>query len=862
VGEITTDRELSGERVEPATSAPPTISFTHDIIGVVGVTLLVAMLMWPVLDGSRTLTGDSWHYNYPWAVEGTSSVQALSEAVGEEPVTGPVSVYPEPYVLAYDVYLESIPWYAFAKSELLSGRWPHWNPRAFNGAPLYANHLVPVTHPPLLIALLVAPVQQINTVCTFLTWWLGGLGLYFYLRRRRLSPISSLAGVTLYLSSGHYMPLVPFQMSGVMYLPWLLLASDMLEDKPSIRNVSFFAIVFGLQASSGHTAFVVPFIYFIALYRILGWVFNHRSRSYWLQRAGWLILAFVLGGLISAIQNYPTWEFLKETPRGLSGQTERSLFDEEGLEPQKIEAGIAARPMLSKFFDLIVPVFVREIEVQHKYIGIPLILLAIMGLILLRPPPERLTFIALFIIFGILAIRPAFNKVAYLIPGLGISPFTPYEPAQMIGFILAATGIDALSRAITTLDKKWTVLFSVLTVLFLAIFTWLFVLKAVVNPETRWASEQIPLAIVVLITGIIGIAIPSIALLFTKRYAVTGGFILPLIITVGGVIGHLYQYPVFPLVPVMPVTTSMQTIPDDGMYRVIRFSSGASIQSASMENPLTFGGNLPMWAGYLDSQGYDSFVTTGQWNILKTLEPESLVFNGLAQPLTRPESLVSPILDAMAVKYVIADDPDLLERYEVLLPHYSLIESRGLIVYERTNALPRWYLTDNVVTVASSEGALEMLTDPDFRLSADGPANPGVIIESEGLIFSDIQNDNVGLNRNNPAPGRISRVEENPQRIEFRVVADRECLMVLSDVHYPEWHASIDGESTEILKANSAYRAVLVPSGEHTVVFHYDPASFRFGALVTVSVLLILILFSVVIAIFRKTKKISGNTFN
>ncbi len=44
----------------------------------------------------------------------------------------------------------------------------------------------------------------------------------------------------------------------------------------------------------------------------------------------------------------------------------------------------------------------------------------------------------------------------------------------------------------------------------------------------------------------------------------------------------------------------------------------------------------------------------------------------------------------------------------------------------------------------------------------------------------------------------------------------------------------MDGQRTEILRANLAFRAVKVPPGEHTILFRYVPISFYAGLVLTV----------------------------
>jgi uncharacterized membrane protein YfhO len=65
-------------------------------------------------------------------------------------------------------------------------------------------------------------------------------------------------------------------------------------------------------------------------------------------------------------------------------------------------------------------------------------------------------------------------------------------------------------------------------------------------------------------------------------------------------------------------------------------------------------------------------------------------------------------------------------------------------------------------------------------------------------------------------------------------------VLVLNDALYPGWEATLDGVATPLLRANTAFRAVLVPAGEHVVEMRYRARSFRRGlALAGVTILLL-----------------------
>jgi uncharacterized membrane protein YfhO len=60
--------------------------------------------------------------------------------------------------------------------------------------------------------------------------------------------------------------------------------------------------------------------------------------------------------------------------------------------------------------------------------------------------------------------------------------------------------------------------------------------------------------------------------------------------------------------------------------------------------------------------------------------------------------------------------------------------------------------------------------------------------------------------------------------------------LVLTESMFPGWQASIDGAAAPIVRANALFMAVLVPAGDHEVVFEYSPASVALGQWVTQTV--------------------------
>ncbi len=61
----------------------------------------------------------------------------------------------------------------------------------------------------------------------------------------------------------------------------------------------------------------------------------------------------------------------------------------------------------------------------------------------------------------------------------------------------------------------------------------------------------------------------------------------------------------------------------------------------------------------------------------------------------------------------------------------------------------------------------------------------------------------------------------SPNRIELEGMGPG--YLVLSEVAYPGWQVSVDGEMMEMLKVRGLFRGVYLPSGKHQIIFTYRP---------------------------------------
>ena len=96
-----------------------------------------------------------------------------------------------------------------------------------------------------------------------------------------------------------------------------------------------------------------------------------------------------------------------------------------------------------------------------------------------------------------------------------------------------------------------------------------------------------------------------------------------------------------------------------------------------------------------------------------------------------------------------------------------------------------------------------------------------------------------------------------PNELRYHYAASTDHLAVFSEIYYPDgWHATVDGQPVDLIRADWTLRAALLPAGEHEVVMTFLPSSYSTGAMVSAIAsigLLLLLLLAVGKSFIRKS---------
>jgi hypothetical protein len=148
----------------------------------------------------------------------------------------------------------------------------------------------------------------------------------------------------------------------------------------------------------------------------------------------------------------------------------------------------------------------------------------------------------------------------------------------------------------------------------------------------------------------------------------------------------------------------------------------------------------------------------------------------------------------------------------------------GLAIYENSQVLPMALLVYSAVTVDDQTKAWELVHSPDWDARA--------IVYIEGGPPLEEQTPEGGTSL-------VYRLYE-ANRIDLEVSTDAPAYLVLSEVYYPGWQATVNGQVVPIYRANSTFRAILLEQpGKHAVSLVFRPITVYAGlAISMISVLI------------------------
>lgn len=177
----------------------------------------------------------------------------------------------------------------------------------------------------------------------------------------------------------------------------------------------------------------------------------------------------------------------------------------------------------------------------------------------------------------------------------------------------------------------------------------------------------------------------------------------------------------------------------------------------------------------------------------------------------------------LGLEYLVLDRPaERLPRHFPRVNDAKLLYGSGQMwIYRLAPAMPRAYVASRLVPV-DSEAVLSQDELPEFERTTEALIDDAAVQEIKG-DFGQHGGAEAGTLEPMRSSARVTRYERNAVALD--VETDHAGLLVLHDIYYPGWEATVDGEPRPILRANLLFRGVEVGPGRHRVEFRFRPLS-------------------------------------
>ncbi len=693
--------------------------------------------------------------------------------------------------LITDPVRQLYPWRQLLVNLFKRGQWPLWNPYSFAGTPLLANFQS-------------APFYFLNSlffildtkiawgILIFLQPLLAGIFLYLYLSHLRLNKIACLIGALSFSFSGFFIAWLEWGtvLHAALWLPLILLTVEKLTSY-ELRVKKYFwsgVFVFSLTQSffAGHLqtffyVFLFSFIY-------LGWRFLAIKEG----RIKLIFLFLILYSLF-LILTYPQWRPTLEFIRLSARDIDQINWQQPGW--------FIPWQNLVQFF---VPDFFGNPTTLNYwgvfnygefvgYIGVIPLVFAFLAIFWGRNRKTKF-----FAILGLLALSFALPTPWAKLPfKIGIPLLSSSQPTRLLVIvdfclaILAAFGLD------TILKKK-----EKLTPLVFPALVWGFLWSFIFLAPKVWpnASWIVNLAVskrnLILPTGMLVVGVGLIVLLFIRWFPkkVTLGLIL--IFVCFDLVRFGWKFIPFTKQEwIFPSTKTIEFLKSDNLP--FRFMS---------TDRRIFPPNFSIAYRLPTIDGYDPLYLLRYGELIAASErgkPDISPPFGFNRIIT-PQNFNSRIVDLLNVKYVLA-------LADLSSPKLGLVFQEGETrVYYNKDYFPRAFMVYNFQFAENKQKAIDLLMDESINLHKKVVLEE--ILPAELIKLTNEEVDNKVA---------IETYEEN--KVIVSVDTAKKGILVLTDSYYPGWKATVDGKETKIYLADYNFRAVIVPSGKHKVVFEYEP---------------------------------------
>jgi len=698
-----------------------------------------------------------------------------------------------------DVIGQIYPWKHFTIQSLKKGIIPLWNPYSFSGTPHLANYQSAVLSPFNLL-FFILPFIDAWSVLVLLQPLLAGFFMYLFMTELKIKNEGSLISSIAFMFCGFMTTWMGYATLGysILFLPLAIFSIEKFYSSNKIRYLVLLSTTIPLSFFSGHFQISLYFFVFVVFYVIFKF-FQTKN----IPNTFYLILFTFLGFLSSLPQLLPSIELYTQTLRS-------TLFQKGEIIPWGY---------LSTF---IAPDFLGNPVTRNDWFGHYAEWNAYIGLIPLMLAfyvftSRKITRVIFFILSSILAIFLAFQTpildllIASQVPVLSTSAASRIIVLFSFSFaVLSGFGFQFLLEDAE--KKKFKKIFLWLGG-FIVMFAvlWIVVIFKLILPIDKIiiAKQNIilPTVIFLFFTSLV------LFLLIEKKLKINKN------------IKHAIYFLIIILVAfdLLRFASKWQAFDSKSLAFINLPITGQFGKISGYERVLgNYGAEVAVYYGLPSIEGYDATYIKRYGELIASFDNSKVEdFKRSIVSFSRNGINTPKAVNLLGAKYIVHKVSD--GRNVWAFPYWDYPKDAFTLIYgddkyqiyRNNNAYPRAFLVDKYKVIDSSQETLETMFNNNFNLR-----------------------DSVVLAKNPQVPsiadfkGNASISKYLPNQVKVKTSSNAKAILFLSDSYYVGWKAYVDNKETEIYLADYAFRAVVVPVGNHTVTFVYNPLSFKIGVLI------------------------------
>jgi hypothetical protein len=737
-------------------------------------------------------------------------------------------------LIGQDSATQFYPWYSYLGERLAEFEIPAWNPSQFSGAPFAADPQSGWTYLPAMVTFSALPLSVAVSVYLAFHLLLAAFGAYGLARALGIGPLGALAtGIAYELSGPVFSRSVccPAQLQVISWVPVVLVGLEMAincDDWPA--RLRWMTV-----AAFGMSQIVASWIgqgsYYVALlggaYVLYRGLVDSPSRSRSWRARGQVTLATGFGTALFTAGLSAAGVIPRLTFNRLSNVAGGVYQDQHA--PAAVSGGWQAGETVF-----------REVIGDPYYMGSVVIALATVSVLLARgrfaTPFFTIVLVSSFILSA--SVQTPLHSLFYLVfPRFEDLHRHWPERIAMAGFIAIAVLAGAAVDSLPGWARKHRPLLGMAAIPVGIVVAFAIGLRIAGDglPAQIYAGVAIVAGALLIVgfgrnrTAVVWMPMALVALLTVELLSANAAMLR------GGPYGGYHEVDVQRYLQPSNAALFLSGQQGTGPFRFFGFdprlqqmAGGWPVyyryQFANERTRSLVVNNRATLHGLHDVQGYNPVQLQDYVEAMTLLNGEPQDYHDAN---VMPAGLESPLLDLLNARYLVVPSEMTSEQDELLLSlseRYPVVFDDGYTrVLERESALPRAWIVHAAETVDGAEA---------LRRVVAGEVDPRQTALIDGVVPT-LQD--AGSSEESAA---ITTYE--PERIVIQTDSTTAGMLLLSEMAYPAWKATVDGVPVDVSTAYGLIRAIPLPAGSRIVEFSYDTQDEELGLVLTFGTVILL----------------------